>query len=127
MRKICSIERFDDHLVIEVWDDEVFWFQTMVAIDPDWPIGSDVGAASTIEIDDIDDAEFVVLEFPPGIPNGYGVFTFYKGRGHQREVIKSVLYGPRGIIGAFSSPNAASSVAVADADANTSQAKPPGT
>lgn len=102
----CNIQRFDDHIVLEVWHGDAWLFRYMAPLD-DEDVGIDASPDELFEIAGIDDAEYVALEFPPGLPTGYRVFTFYRGKGSARRTIKSILYGPEGIVGEFSTPELA--------------------
>lgn len=117
----CTIERHHDHLVLEVWNKDGWWLRSMDALDPESAIGGDWDAPISVAIDLVEDAEFVALEFPPGIPDGYCVYTFYRGRGASREVVKSVLCGPGGIK-VFANPRDAVNFAVAESKSHAHSA-----
>jgi hypothetical protein len=93
----------------------------MDALDPESPIGSEWDTPISVAINLTEDAEFVALEFPPGIPDGYCVYTFYRGRGASRQVVKSVLYGPRGVK-VFANPREAVNFAIAESKSHAHSA-----
>ncbi|MEB2848113.1 hypothetical protein [Endobacterium cereale] len=108
----CIFDRFDDHLVLDIYyDDGTFAFRHMQPIEPSDPIGQEMDGTSELNLFDCEAAEYLSFEVPYSLPNGFCIYVLYQGKGAYRQFISCVLCGPKGIYGVF--PSIASAVITA--------------
>jgi hypothetical protein len=117
----CIFDRFDDHLVLEIYhDDRSFAFRHMQPIEPSDPIGQEMDSPSEIDLGDCEAAEFLSFERPFSLPDGFCVYVLYQGKGAYRRFVSCILCGPKGIYGVFPSIASAVIFAVREVEAEAS-------